>query len=54
MENASRYGAVHGLRKLTENYVVDNGKIKRALGIEELPVSSAEGIRRTIRSFGNS
>lgn len=42
------------LRKLTENYVVDNGKIKRALGIKELPVSSAEGIRRTIRSFGNS
>lgn len=42
------------LRKLTENYVVDNGKIKRALGIKELPVSSAEGIRRTIRSFHNS
>lgn len=42
------------LRKLTENYVVDNGKIKRALGIETLPVSSAEGIRRTIRAFNNS
>lgn len=42
------------LRKLTENYVVDNGKIKRALGIERLPVSSAEGIKRTIRAFNNS
>lgn len=42
------------LRKLTENYVVDNGKIKRVLGIERLPVSSAEGIKRTIRAFCNS
>lgn len=40
------------LRKLTENYVVDNRKIKLALGIEELPVSSSEGIARTIKSFG--
>lgn len=40
------------LRKLTENYVVDNRKIKLALGIEELPVSSSEGIVRTIKSFG--
>lgn len=39
------------LRKLTENYVVDNGKIKRALDIESLPVSSADGIRHTIRQF---
>ena len=39
------------LRKLTENYVVDNSKIKRALGIDRLPVTSAEGITRTIRSF---
>lgn len=42
------------LRKLTENYVVDNGKIKRALGIERLPVEAAEGIEKTIRSFFNS
>lgn len=40
------------LRKLTENYVVDNRKIKQALGIDELPVSSSEGIVRTIKSFG--
>lgn len=40
------------LRKLTENYVVDNRKIKQALGIEALPVSSSEGIVRTIKSFG--
>lgn len=39
------------LCKLTENYVVDNSKIKRALGIDRLPVTSAEGITRTIRSF---
>jgi len=39
------------LRKLTENYVVDNGKIKRALGIDNLPVASSEGIVRTIKSF---
>lgn len=39
------------LRKLTENYVVDNGKIKRALGIDRLPVEAADGIRYTIRSF---
>lgn len=41
------------LRKLTENYVVDNGKIKRALCIERLPVDAADGIRQTIRSFSD-
>ena len=39
------------LRKLTENYVVSNAKIKKALGIERMPVRAEEGIRRTIRSF---
>lgn len=39
------------LRKLTENYVVDNTKIKRALGIDSLPVSAADGITHTIKSF---
>lgn len=40
------------LRKLTENYVVSNAKIKRALGIERMPVRAAEGIKKTIQSFG--
>lgn len=39
------------LRKLTENYVVSNAKIKTALGIERMPVRAEEGIRKTIRSF---
>ena len=37
--------------KLTENYVVSNEKIKRALGIERMPVTAVEGLRKTIRSF---
>jgi len=39
------------LRKLTENYVVSNAKIKAALGIEQMPVRAEEGLRKTIRSF---
>ena len=41
------------LRKLTENYVVSNEKIKAALGIEWMPVRAADGILKTIRSFSN-
>ena len=41
------------LRKLTENYVVSNEKIKAALGIERMPVRAADGIMKTIRSFSN-
>ena len=41
------------LRKLTENYVVSNEKIKRALGIEKMPVSAQEGMRKTLESFKN-
>jgi nucleoside-diphosphate-sugar epimerase len=41
------------LRKLTENYVVSNRKIKSALGIEKMPVSAREGIRKTLESFKN-
>lgn len=41
------------LRKLTENYVVSNAKIKAALGIERMPVRAEEGIVRTIKSFSN-
>ena len=39
------------LRKLTENYVVSNAKIKAALGIDKLPVTAKEGLMKTIRSF---
>lgn len=36
------------LGKLTENYVVDNSKIKSALGIEKLPVRALDGLKSTI------
>jgi nucleoside-diphosphate-sugar epimerase len=39
------------LRKLTENYVVSNAKIKAALGITQMPVRAVDGIRKTIQSF---
>ena len=42
------------LKKLTENYVVSNEKIKRALNISMLPVSSSEGLSQTILSFRTS
>jgi len=38
------------LQKLTENYVVSNQKIKQAMG-KELPLSTEEGIIKTIKSF---
>ncbi|GAA3982840.1 NAD-dependent epimerase/dehydratase family protein [Pedobacter ginsengiterrae] len=40
------------LNKLTENYVVSNYKIKKALKTE-LPVSSQGGLSATAKSFGN-
>ena len=39
------------LGKLTENYIVDNGKIKRALNIDKMPLSAREGLSYTIRCF---
>lgn len=39
------------LRKLTENYVVSNSKIKKALDMERMPVRAKEGLIKTIRSF---
>ncbi|WP_129594591.1 NAD-dependent epimerase/dehydratase family protein [Seramator thermalis] len=54
---ASVGGALHlplnkeRLRKLTENYVVSNARIKQALGIEKMPVSTQEGMRKTLESF---
>ncbi|WP_455592438.1 NAD-dependent epimerase/dehydratase family protein [Bacteroides sp.] len=39
------------LRKLTENYVVSNAKIKQALGIDKMPIAAKEGLIKTIHSF---
>jgi len=39
------------LKKLTESYVVSNQKLKRAMGIENMPVSAEEGMKKTIESF---
>lgn len=39
------------LGKLTENFVVSNTKIKAALQIKKLPISSKEGLIKTINSF---
>lgn len=39
------------LKKLTESYVVSNNKIKNALKISHLPLSSKEGLKLTIQSF---
>jgi nucleoside-diphosphate-sugar epimerase len=39
------------MQKLTENYVVSNAKIKKALGIERMPVSAKDGLFATIESF---
>lgn len=41
------------LGKLTENYVVSNAKIKKALGIEQMPVRAKEGLIKTVHSFLN-
>lgn len=39
------------LRKLTEDYVASNAKIKAALGMKEMPVRAKDGLRETIKSF---
>ena len=39
------------LDKLTENYVVSNQKLKSALNLDRLPVSSQNGLTYTIKSF---
>ena len=39
------------LQKLTENYVSSNAKIKKALGVEEMPVNAKVGLKRTLESF---
>ena len=39
------------LRKLTENYISSNEKIKKALGVEKMPVDAREGLQVTLDSF---
>ena len=41
------------LQKLTENYVSSNEKIKKALGVEKMPVDAREGLKVTLESFKN-
>lgn len=39
------------LKKLTESYVVSNQKLKKALGIEKMPFSAKEGLKKTLASL---
>ena len=39
------------LQKLTENFVVSNEKIKKAIGVDRLPVDARTGFRKTFKSF---
>ena len=39
------------LQKLTENYVVSNAKLKKALKIEKMPFTASAGLISTIKSF---
>jgi nucleoside-diphosphate-sugar epimerase len=39
------------LNKLTESYPVSNQKIKKVLGIAEMPVSARDGLKKTLESF---
>ena len=39
------------LRKLTENYISSNAKIKKALGVEKMPVDARTGLEATLKSF---
>lgn len=41
------------LQKLTENYISSNAKIKKALGVEKMPVDARAGLQRTLESFAN-
>ena len=39
------------LRKLTENYISSNEKIKKALGVQKMPVDARAGLKVTLESF---
>ena len=40
-------------RKLTENYISSNAKIKMALQIGQMPVTARDGLMKTLNSFKN-
>ena len=42
------------LRKLTENYISSNAKIKAALGVEKMPIDAREGLKVTLDSFNKA
>lgn len=42
------------LEKLTADYVVDNSKLKQALGIERLPIDAGTGLINSIQSLVNN
>ena len=42
------------LEKLAESYVVSNDKIKKALGIKNMPVPARDGMMKTLKSFNNN
>ncbi|HBE42905.1 MAG TPA: nucleoside-diphosphate-sugar epimerase [Bacteroidales bacterium] len=39
------------LQKLTENYIVSNEKLEKALGISQMPVNAIDGLRKTLESM---
>ncbi len=39
------------LQKLTENYVVSNSKVKASIGVNELPVKTEDGLKKTLEYF---
>ena len=39
------------LKKLTENYIVSNQKIKQALHLDSLPITAENGMKKSIESF---
>ncbi len=39
------------LKKLTESYLVSNEKLKNAIGIEKMPLSAIDGMKKTLDSF---
>ena len=58
MFNLARFGGwlhlpldMDRLRKLTESYVSSNAKIKKALGVDMMPVRAREGLHTTLISF---
>lgn len=42
------------LKKLTENYVVSNARIKKAIQVQSLPVGARQGMLQTLSSFNKN